>query len=101
MRKFVNLRSSIRWGCDVSQARLSVVQIAGMLARDPQFQQWVAQWMVPPRAVGNDEAAQFIRMVCEVESRRDLSTNAEAAHRFNNFIRKPFVEWRERQAEHA
>lgn len=85
----------------MSQARLSVVQIAGMLARDPQFQQWVAQWMVPPRAVGTEDAAQFIRMVCEVTSRRDLATNAGAAHRFNNFIRKPFVDWRERQEAHA
>ncbi|MCE4544609.1 MULTISPECIES: hypothetical protein [unclassified Caballeronia] len=77
------------------------VQLAGMLARDPQFQQWVAQWMVPPRAVDADVAAQFIRTVCEVTSRRELATNRDAEQRFHNFLRKPFVEWRERQAEHA
>ncbi|SAL59532.1 hypothetical protein AWB71_03294 [Caballeronia peredens] len=78
-----------------------IVQVAGMLARDPQFIEWVGQWTVPPRAVSAEEAAQFIRMVCKVESRRELATDRDAEQRFHNFIRKPFVAWRERQAEHA
>jgi hypothetical protein len=80
---------------------MNLVQLSGMLARDAQFIEWVGQWTVPPRAVSADEAAQFIRMVCKVESRRELATSKEAAERFHNFIRKPFVQWRERQAEHA
>ena len=79
----------------------SIVQLSGMLARDPQFIEWVGLWTVPPRAVSADEAAQFIRLACQVESRRDLATNAQAADRFHQFIRKPFVAWRERQEEHA
>jgi hypothetical protein len=85
----------------VSEARVNLVQMAGMLARDPQFIAWVGQWTVPPRAVSADEAAEFIRDVCKVESRRELATNSEAADRFHQFIRRPFVEWRERQTEHA
>lgn len=80
---------------------MNLVQLSGMLARDPQFIEWVGQWTVPPRAVSADEAAQFIRMVCKVESRRELATSKEAADRFHNFIRKPYLAWRERQLEHA
>lgn len=79
----------------------TVLQLSGMLPRDPDFRQWVAQWMVPPREVDIDEASAFIRTVCEVTSRRELMTDREAEQRFHEFIRKPYRAWRERQAEHA
>ena len=85
----------------MNEPRINVVQMAGMLARDPSFIDWVGQWTVPPRSVSADEAAQFIRHVCKVESRRELLTNREAEERFHSFIRKPYRAWRERQEEHA
>ncbi|AQG98641.1 hypothetical protein A9R05_07440 [Burkholderia sp. KK1] len=80
----------------------TVLQLAGMLPRDPQFRAFVGYFMVPVRDdVSVDEATTFIRDACGVESRRELATNTEAQQSFHNFIRKPFVQWRERQEEHA
>ncbi|HDR9497608.1 TPA: hypothetical protein QDC06_000810 [Burkholderia cepacia] len=75
----------------------SVLQLAGMLPRDPQFRAWVAQWMVPPRDVDVDTAAEFIRTVCEIDSRRELATDAQAQQRFHQFLRRPFLDWRDNQ----
>lgn len=80
----------------------TVLQLSGMLPRDPQFRAFVGYFMVPPRDdVSVDEATTFIRDACGVESRRELATNAEAQQRFHANIRRPFVAWRERQAELA
>lgn len=79
----------------------TVLQLAGMLPRDPVFIDWVGQWTVPPRAVSADEAAQFIRHVCQVDSRRELLTNRDAEQRFHNFIRKPYLLWKERNLENV
>ncbi|MCO1396401.1 hypothetical protein [Burkholderia cenocepacia] len=75
----------------------SILQLAGMLPRDPQFREWVAQWMVPPREVDVDTAAEFIRTVCEIESRKQLATDRAAEQRFHQFLRRPFVAWRDSQ----
>lgn len=79
----------------------TVLQLAGMLPRDPQFREWVAQWMVPPREVDVETAAAFIRTVCEVDSRRELATDTEAQQRFHKFLRRPFLAWRDKQHQPA
>jgi len=76
---------------------MNILQLAGMLPRDPEFRAFVSQYTVPPSDVTVDEAAEFIRTVCEVESRRELATDSEAQQRFHRFLRKPFIEWKERQ----
>jgi hypothetical protein len=75
----------------------SILQLAGMLPRDPQFRAFVSQYMVPPREPTVDEAAAFIRAACEIESRRELMTNPAAVDRLHRFIRRPFVAWRDQQ----
>ncbi|UIY60060.1 hypothetical protein [Burkholderia cepacia] len=75
----------------------TIVQLAGMLPRDPQFREWVAQWMVPPREVDIDTAAEFIRVVCQIDSRKQLATDRAAEQRFHQFLRRPFVAWRDQQ----
>ncbi|MEX3628106.1 MAG: hypothetical protein VB138_00210 [Burkholderia sp.] len=75
---------------------MNLVQLAGMLPRDPQFREWVGTY-VNSDPVTIDEAATFIRTVCKVESRRELATNQHAADRFNHFLRRPFVAWRDDQ----
>ncbi|MFM0638062.1 hypothetical protein PQQ63_15275 [Paraburkholderia metrosideri] len=77
----------------------SILQLAGMLPRDPQFREWVSQYTVPPSEVTVDEAAEFIRIACGVDSRRQLTENAGAADAFHNFIRRPFVAWRDKQCQ--
>lgn len=76
---------------------MNTLQLAGMLPRDPQFREWISQYTVPPSGVTVDEAAEFIRIVCGVDSRRQLAENAGAADAFHRFIRRPFVAWRDQQ----
>lgn len=78
-------------------AKLTPVQLAGMLPKDEQFRAFVTQWMVPPQPVDVDKAAEFIRTVCEIESRRELATDTEAQQRFHKFLRRPFLAWRDKQ----
>lgn len=79
----------------------TVLQLAGMLPRDPQFREWVAQWMVPPREVNVDTAAAFIRTVCKIDTRKQLATDRAAEQRFHQFLRRPFVAWRDQQQRRA
>jgi len=80
----------------------TVLQLSGMLPRDPEFRAFVGYFMVPARNdVTVDEAATFIRDACQVESRRDLATDREAQQRFHNHIRKTFLAWKENQLENA
>ncbi|WP_175806608.1 hypothetical protein [Burkholderia cenocepacia] len=74
----------------------SVLQLAGMLPRDPQFREWVGGF-VNGDPVTVDQAAQFVRIVCKVESRRELATDRAAEQRFHQFLRRPFVDWRDNQ----
>jgi hypothetical protein len=77
----------------------SILQLAGMLPRDPQFREWAASHAeVEPLTV--DEAAEFIRVVCQITSRRALATDKDAEARFHQFLRRPFVAWREQQQSH-
>jgi hypothetical protein len=73
---------------------MNLVQLAGMLPRDAQFRTWVGGF-VNGDPVSVDEAAQFIRAVCKIESRRELATDMHAADRFNHFLRRPFLAWKE------
>jgi hypothetical protein len=77
---------------------MNIVQLAGALCRNPLFRKWVGLWMVPPRDVTVDDAAAFIREVCEIESRKALADNPQAERRFHQFLRKPYVAWREKEA---
>jgi len=78
-------------------AQLTPVQLAGMLPRDERFREFVSQYMVPPRMPSVDEAAHFIRVACEVESRREIAQSARAAAAFHRFICRPFSAWQEKQ----
>nr|WP_155624545.1 hypothetical protein [Burkholderia vietnamiensis] len=75
---------------------MNATQLAGSLPRDPLFREWVGGF-VDGDPVSVDEAAQFIRVVCKVESRRELATDPHAAERFNHFLRRPFIDWRDNQ----
>lgn len=73
----------------------TIVQLAGMLPRDPKFRAFVEQFMPAPVTV--DDATHFIRAVCAIDSRRELTSNPDAEKRFHEYLRRPFLEWREQQ----
>ena len=70
--------------------------MACVFCRDPQFQEWCTT--PAEKAAGWDReevAKQFILRLCGVLSRNELDTNPEAAKRFHELVRKPFLEWKE------
>ncbi|SEK12969.1 hypothetical protein SAMN05192539_10632 [Paraburkholderia diazotrophica] len=75
--------------------RIDTVQLAGMLPHDATFREWVALFTPHIETVTEAQAAQFIRLVCEIESRAELATNREAARRFHTILRRTFVAWRD------
>lgn len=78
----------------------NIVKVAGALPRDPLFREWVAI-ASGQEGVREEHAADWIRFICEIDSRRELAHNAAAVDRFHDLIRKPFVAWKEQQTETA
>lgn len=78
---------------------MNILQLAGVLPRDPQFRKWLSQFY--GREVTEEMAVRFIREMCGIESRRELETDDRAEKIFHEQIRKKFIAWRERQEEHA
>jgi hypothetical protein len=73
---------------------MNTVQLSAMLPRDARFRDFVRAF-VDFDDVTELDAAQFIRLVCEIESRRELETNKEAERRFHEYLRRTFVAWRD------
>ena len=60
-------------------------QIAGGLCHDTNFMAWIHKKYEVPCA-SNDEAADFIRTMCGIESRAMLDTNEDAAKVFRDLL---------------
>lgn len=98
IRDFVGARYAIamvRVGDDERPFRRSkpnsFVQTSGILARDPQFQQWCSdQYGTETSEEGATEA---IHNVCQIESRSELATNTNAQSVLMD-MRRSFEEWK-------
>ncbi|WP_070106304.1 hypothetical protein [Burkholderia plantarii] len=75
---------------------MNLVQLAGMLPRDATFRAYLCD-LASVDDVTPDNAAEYVRVICDVESRRELATDTAAAHRFETLVRRPFVAWRANQ----
>lgn len=72
----------------------ALARLAGMWCNDAHFHDWLSG----PRGFlveDAEEAAQFIRSECGVESRAELDTNEAAAERFHARIRTPYRDYLE------
>ncbi|MGG2046757.1 hypothetical protein [Burkholderia gladioli] len=78
---------------------MNLVQLAGMLPRDATFRAYLCD-LASVDDVTTETAEIWVRTICEVESRRELATDPEAAHRFETLVRRPFVAWRRQQEMH-
>lgn len=65
-----------------------LARLAGILCENPLFHKWLG-------VTGDEFAAKRVRVICEVASRAELDHCEEAAERFHDLIRKPFLEWKE------
>lgn len=58
---------------------------------------WAEQWADDGTADAEQAAAQCIRLICGVASRRELDTNDEAAALFHSQIREPYAAWMQKR----
>lgn len=71
--------------------------MACVFCRDLQFRVWLSQREGQGRPFSEHEAKHVIMAACQIGSRNELDTNPEAAQRFHDQIRTPYLEWREQQ----
>lgn len=73
---------------------LPLPQQAGILCNDPQFQQFAAiRCGLPTEQFNQTAAAEYLRDVCKIESRRHLATTPDAAKAFHALCTE-FDAWR-------
>ena len=73
-------------------------QQAGILCNDPQFQTFAARRTgIPTGQCNASAAAEYLRQVCQIDSRRELQSNDTARKRFQT-LRTEFDAWRGRIA---
>ncbi|WP_104655077.1 hypothetical protein [Ralstonia insidiosa] len=71
----------------------SLTRLAGILPTQPKFRAWLEELAQQPITV--DDAAEFIRLACQVDSRKQIDQDAHAAQLFHSIVRRPFIEWRD------
>ena len=59
------------------------------------FQAWLSE--IAGEQIDEGGAKAFIVTACGVKSRNELDTNQEAAQRFHEHVRVPFLAWKEAQ----
>ena len=71
---------------------------AALLCTNTDFQRWIAEknpGFAPIRS--SEHAADWMRHVLDIESRRELDKDPDKARLYHEEIRKPFVAWKEDQ----
>jgi len=71
----------------------ALAKLAGRWCADPEFWRWVNS--VAPFGDGygvnsEEDASEFVRDMCEIDSRAELDSNPEAAQRFHTLLRGPY-----------
>lgn len=81
--------------------RASLCLLAVEWCRSPLFQGWVRDCGRRPPERGADPetmeewAANYVREVCDIGSRKELDLNMKAAAAFHRYVREPYREWLE------
>ena len=69
-----------------------LARLAGQFCANPRFREWLYE-IGYDRDVTADEAAEAIRVTCDINSRAELDHRSDAAEAFHESIRRPFAEW--------
>ncbi|OUL79882.1 hypothetical protein [Paraburkholderia hospita] len=69
-----------------------LARLAGMWANEPSFIEWMRSTNQPANTP--QDAAEFIRARCCVESRAQLDHDAAAKARFERYVRVPYSKYR-------
>lgn len=70
----------------------ALAKLAGIWANEPAFLAWMRSMGLP--AYTSQDAADFIRARCCIESRAQLDHDAAAKARFDQHIRGPYAKYR-------
>jgi hypothetical protein len=89
---FECVKVSLRQNKEGFMLTLAIVQTAGILAKDPEFQRWCVDtgWCF---SHSEDDAARAICEALNIESRSELASNTEAQGALID-LRKEFEEWK-------
>jgi len=68
----------------------ALAKLAGMWCSDPDFWRWASGQVSAPVRNVND-AAEFLRIFCDVASRAEFDNNQEAGARFQRLVRGPYM----------
>lgn len=71
-----------------------LAMLAVKWCRDPSFQKWITDGMVHLNA-SEEGAAQAVKEICQVGSRREIDLMPGSAMKFNAFIREPYSKYLE------
>lgn len=71
------------------------VRMSVSLPRLVTFRQWVTTFTDDTETVSVDQAEQFVRIVCRIQSRSELASDVEAAKLFHSLLRANYVAWRD------
>jgi hypothetical protein len=70
--------------------------LAVQLCKKELFRQWLAdRYGSNKTEMIEADTSQDLKKFLGIASRKELDTNIDAARRFEQFVRKPFVEWQE------
>lgn len=70
-----------------------IVKLAGMLPRNPEFRKWLVSEGHIFLDHDEDDATYWLKIQCQIESRRELATNQAAAAKLRQ-INKEFQAWK-------
>lgn len=69
-------------------------RLAGMWCKDEEFREWLSDRFVFVGQIETEaEAADAIRGLLEIDSRKEIDSNPEVSEKFLNTIRAPYMEW--------
>lgn len=73
-----------------------LARLTGQLCQSEDFQAFVPECAEGLSA--SENAADWIRRTCGVQSRAELDHSVAAAQKFHDLVRKPYLAWREERA---
>jgi hypothetical protein len=88
-------------------AAMTPTRLAVQWCADERFRRWLAgaytvEWSGAADAQdATVRAAEVLRLVCGIETRRELDTDVAARARFDNYMRRPFAAWLQQQPGEA
>jgi hypothetical protein len=74
-----------------------LARLAGMLCEDPDFWKFAVERFGGGLTEGREvqQCAKWMRQQCNIQSRAELDSNEEAAEHFHEYIRKPWLTWKQ------